>query len=294
MDKKLTFLVIDGYTPEAREHLVSGGASMASDLYRKMLASCSPLPVECEVVYPSDPGAKLPAKADLDAFDGIAWTGCSLCINDDIPPVVEQLQLARDAFAVGVPSFGTCWGIQIAAVAAGGRVEPNPNGREMGVGRKITLTQAGLEHPFYEGKSQVFDGFSSHDDEITYLPPGATILAGNTWTGVQAACVTHQKGTAWALQYHPEYDLREMARLTYCRIEKLIRLGFFKTENDALEYVDQLEQLHNDPTRKDLSWRLGIDADLMDESVRQQEVKNWINHLVIPHKHQDTEGISLE
>ena len=44
----------------------------------------------------------------------------------------------------------------------------------------------------------------------------------------------------------------------------------------------KLEALHLDPTRKDLAWQLGIDSDVMNTDVRTQEVKNWIEQLVLP------------
>jgi len=275
-------LVIDGYTRAAREQLQGGSASLAADLYAAMLIKCAPAGAVCDILFPSDPGAALPKGASLEQYDGIAWTGCSLSIQDTSPEVVCQIELARAAFAQGIPSFGSCWAAQIAVVAAGGTVQPNPNGREMGIARKIELTRAGRAHPLYEGKPSVFDGFTSHDDEVTHLPAGGVALSRNRWTLVQSVCVTHQEGVFWGLQYHPEYDLHELARLTFCRIEKLTRLGFFRSEQDALDYVDRLEQLHQDPTRKDLAWMLGIDADVMDEDLRLLEVRNWVKRLVLP------------
>lgn len=276
------FLIVDGYTKSAREQLQSGGASVAADLYSAMLKKCSPEGTTCEIVFPSDPGVKLPKDAALRSFDGIAWTGCSLCLNDESAEVRQQVDFARSAFAAGVPGFGSCWAAQIAVVAAGGRIAPNPHGREMGVARKIQLTPAGRSHPLYEGKPSVFDAFISHDDEITHLPPGAECLATNAWTRVQAVCVTHLGTQFWGLQYHPEYDLHELARLTYCRIEKLMRYGFFRSEQAGHEYVELLETLHKDPSRKDIAWLLGIDADVMNEDIRWAEVRNWVQRLVIP------------
>ena len=52
-------------------------------------------------------------------------------------------------FETGVSSFGSCWGLQIAAVACGGKVELNPNGREVGVGRKVMLSGEGRDHPMF-------------------------------------------------------------------------------------------------------------------------------------------------
>ncbi len=276
------FLVIDGYTRASREQLQGGGASLAADLYVAMLKRCGPAGTECDVLFASDPGAQLPTGAALSSYDGVAWTGCSLCVFDERKEVQDQIQVAKDCFKAGVPAFGSCYAAQIAVVAAGGTVQVNPHGREMGIARKIRLTPAGRAHPLYEGKGDVFDAFISHDDEITHLPPGAVSLSSNPWTLVQSVSVVHNGGTFWALQYHPEYDLHELARLTYCRIPKLMRYGFFNSEQAGRDYVDLLETLHNDPTRKDIAWMLGIDADVMNQDVRQLEVSNWINRLVLP------------
>ena len=103
-----------------------------------------------------------------------------------------------------------------------------------------------------------------------------------SFTTVQAVAVTHNGGAFWALQYHPEYDLHELARLTYCRADKLVSKGFFADRTAALDYVDKLEALHQDPSRKDLAWLLGVDDDVMDENKRLVEVRNWIERLVLP------------
>ncbi len=279
---KLRYLIIDGYTKAAREQLVDGGASMAADLYERMLTRWSPGEVCCEKIFPSDAGVTLPGVEALAAFDGITWTGCSLGCNDGSIEVDGQIQLQRDVFASGVPSFGSCWAAQIAAVAAGGRVEVNPKGREMGLARKIHLSSVGMGHPLHEGRRSPFDAFTSHDDEITKMPSGGVVLSGNAFTSVQSVCITHDQGTFWGVQYHPEYDLHELARLTFCRIEKLSKRGFFQSRDDALTYIAALESLHDDPSRTDLAWRLGIDEDVMNPSIRCTEVRNWIHRLVIP------------
>lgn len=285
--KGLRFLVVEGYAKEGREDLKAGGASLASDLYAKMLMRWAP-GAEVDVVFPADPGASLPRGANIAQYDGIAWTGSSLTIHKPDDRVTPQIKFAQAAFEAGVPGFGSCWALQVAVVAAGGRCDEHPLGREMGIARKIRLTSEGRPHPLYRGKKGVFDAYISHDDEITHLPHGAVLLASNDYTQVQAASVTHKGCDFWALQYHPEYDLHEMARLCYCRKQKLVDKGFFRDLEAAQAFVDQLEALHQDPTRKDIAWVLGIDDDIMNEDIRQAEVRNWIDQLVIPAKQKRT------
>ncbi len=282
MPRKPRFLIIDGYTKAARDELAAGGATTAGVMYAAMLRTFV-ADAPCDILYPADSDASLPAGQALAAYDGIAWTGCSLTVFEDIPEVRAQVDLCRAAFAAQIPSFGSCWAAQIAVVAAGGLVRPNPRGREMGIARKIALTGEGRGHPLYEGKPSVFDAFISHVDEITHLPPGASLLAGNAFTPVQSVAVTFDGGAFWGLQYHPEYDLHEMARLISCRIGKLMELGFFTSRQAGEDYVDLLEALHQDPARSDIAWMLGIDDDVMNVDIRRAEVRNWIERLVYPH-----------
>ena len=285
MSSEPRILVIDGYKKSAREELAAGGATPAGPLYAAMLSRCHP-GCTVDVVYPADPGSSLPRGAGLRYYDGLAWTGSSLTVYHDEPAVRVQIDLARAAFEAGLPSFGSCWAAQIGVAAAGGRCAENPHGREMGIARKIALTPEGRAHPLYIGKASVFDAFISHEDEITHLPSGALNLASNAFTQVQAVSVVHRGGTLWAVQYHPEYDLHELARLTWCRIDKLVGLGFFRDREAAEVYVGLLEALHQDTSRRDIAWLLGIDADIMNEDVRLAEVRNWLQHLVIPNMRQ--------
>ena len=276
------FLVVDGYAREGREDLRAGGATTAGELYAQMLKDCAPNRAEVDIVCPADPDAALPKGAAIDQYDGIAWTGSSLTVFADDPKVTTQIDFAKAAFEAKVPSFGSCWAAQIAVVAAGGRCDVNPRGREMGIARKIALTPEGRAHPLYTGKKSVFDAFISHDDEVTHLPASASLLACNGHTRVQAVSVIHKGGVFWGLQYHPEYDLHELARLCYCRKQKLVDRGFFRDLDAAQDFVDRLETLHQDPGRKDIAWLLGIDEDVMNEDIRRAEVRNWIDFLVLP------------
>jgi GMP synthase (glutamine-hydrolysing) len=108
------------------------------------------------------------------------------------------------------------------------------------------------------------------------------LLASNDFTHVQAIEVKHRKGTFWATQYHPEYDLHEVARLITARAGKLVAEGFFQSHEALGHYVDKLETLHRNPGRKDLRWELDIDDDVLSDQVRQVEFRNWINKLVLP------------
>jgi GMP synthase (glutamine-hydrolysing) len=276
MSKGVRFLVVEGYPQPSREQFDEVGMRLAWILYRDMVHAYVP-DAECEVWYASDSPDGAPK--DLAGYAGILWPGCNLTVyhTEDVR-VTRQIELVQRAYAQGIPQFGTCWGIQIGVWAAGGKVGPNPKGREMGIGRKIRLTEAGKRHPMFEGKPVVYDHFVSHDDEVQSLPPGATLLASNDFSEVHAVEVRHKNGVFWGIQYHPEYDLHEMARLIVAREDKLVKLGFFKDPRDLARYVDDLESLAKTPSSKDLRWRLAIDDDILSDKVRQCEFINWLRH----------------
>ncbi|TMW55118.1 hypothetical protein Poli38472_013880 [Pythium oligandrum] len=278
------YLVIDGYIKWGRDDLESGGATTAGQLYADMMIKCTPkdVPAVYDLIYTSDPGFEPP---DLSKYHALAWSGSSLTVyKTEDERIHQSMVLARRAYELGIPQFGSCFGAQIAAATAGGRVAKNPMGKEVGIGRKIHLTEAGRAHPLYEGKPSVFGGFSSHNDHITHIQPGGLWLAKNTHTPVQAVAIRHLNGDFWALQYHPEYDLHEFARLLYCRRKVSIELGFFRDMASADKMIDDLEALHSDHSRQDLAWLYGIDHDVLDDNIRTIEVQNFIKHLVLPYK----------
>jgi len=253
----------------------------ADELYVRVLKKIVP-DARVETLFIADLDTSLPDARQAEGYDGFIWTGSNLTIYEYDPKVTRQIEFARLIFAIGRPQFGSCWGLQMAAVAAGGEVRKNPRGREMGFARKLRLTAEGRRHPMYEGKPDVFDGFISHLDEVTRLPNGGVLLATNEHTRVQALEVRSGNGVFWATQYHPEYELAEMARLIVARADHLINEGFFADRATLDAKVERMETLASDPSRKDLRWDVAIGDDILDDRIRQCELRNWVRKMVMP------------
>ena len=275
------FLVLDGYDKAGRTALDAAGATPAGTLYRDMVHRYLP-EAAVDIVYPADPQTSID---DLDSYDAMLWTGSSLTIFHDDPAVTAQIELAREGFRRGLAAFGSCWALQLAAVAAGGICHKNPNGREFGLARKITLNEIGRAHPFYAGRpAPVFDGFTSHFDAVAHLPACGTVLAGNAITSIQAADIQHERGRFFAVQYHPEFDFGEIAALAKFRGGGLIDDGFMADATALETFIDQCMGLHSVPARTDLGWSLGADDDVLDISRRQNEFINWLGWLISSHR----------
>ena len=282
MEKKLKFLITDSYPKESRDIFDEFGVTRAGNLYSALLHQHMS-EAEYDLFYTSDPGVELPKGDELKIYDGILWPGCNLTVyHDHDPRVTKLVDLSKDAYELGIPQFGSCWAAQMAVYAAGGKVAPNPKGREMGIARKIHISEEGRSHPMYEGKPPVFDGFISHDDIITEMPPNSKILSSNDFTPVQSVEVKYKKGTFWATQYHPEYTLKVVARLILAREEKLTKQGYFSSHDEMVNYSENLESIYNNANQKNLRWQYAVDDDILDDGIRQLEFVNWLNKLVIP------------
>ncbi len=274
-------LVVEGNTAEARKWHADAGGRVASDSYTDVLRKLCP-GARIDVCFPADSGANLPDRGGIEGYDGVAITGSALHIYDLGPSIMRQVELARAVFETETPFFGSCWGLQVATVAAGGTVRKNPKGRELGFARGIMLTEAGEEHDLFWDKPPVFDAITVHLDEIEETARGTTILATNAVSAVQAAEIKTRRCTFWGVQYHPEYSFGDIAVITRRVKPMAIEQGLFKGDVDHAGYVRELEALEINPKDSALTWRHGISAAVYDFGARTQELKNWIERHVAP------------
>ena len=274
-------LVLEGNTADGRALLKAAGGAAPSEGYSRLLQEFLPHAV-VDIGYPADAGANLPDSAGLESYDGVAITGSALHVYEGGPHIEPQVELARAVFESNTPLFGSCWGLQVIATAAGGSVRRNPKGREIGFGRRIRLTSAGRGHPVFAGKDEVFDAVTIHLDEVETLAPNMQVLAMNAISGVQAAEVKVNGCTAWGVQYHPEYTLADIAATFRRHGKRLIEEKFFNDDEELLTYSTKVAALHTNPGDKPLAWGLGLDKTVLDKSIRTREIRNWITHQVLP------------
>lgn len=276
-------LVVEGNTKAGRDRAAPSGGAIASEAYGELLKSLSPPGTVVEICYPADPGANLPDGAGLESYDGVAVTGSALNAYDSTPEVTAQVDLMRTLFETATPSFGSCWGLQIATVAAGGVVRRHPEGREIGFGRRIAISDAGHGHPLFIAKPRIFDAITVHMDDVETTAPGTTVLATNAWSPVQAAEIeTPGGGGFWGTQYHPEYSFAEIAAVFRRYGDMPIHQGLFADREERDAFIGNLMALEADPADKRLVWRYGLDASVLDPALRHRELKNWIAEAVLP------------
>lgn len=273
-------LVIDGNEAATRARHVGFGGTDSGDGYAATLKRLEP-GIEIDIVRPADGEPKLPDGVALDDYDGAVITGSALNVYDRTPRVQRQLDLARAVFEAGVPTFGSCWGLQVGVVAAGGEVVRNPRGREFGFARRIALNDEGRHHPMFEGKPEVFEAVTVHVDTVARLPPGATALAHNDM-GLQAAEIRFPNGGSfWGVQYHPEYSVAEAAAMARRYGEVLIRDGLVRDQAELESLASDFLALESHPQDARLTWRFGVGESITDPRIKLAEIRNWLERKVL-------------
>ncbi len=272
------YLIAQSELPEERETRRRRAGKSSGETYAATLQQMQP-GIDTTVVAPADDDDDPWTVETIARFDAVFLTGSPMHVYEDRPPVRRQLAFMRQVFAAGVPSFGSCAGLQIACVAAGGRVRKMPERMEAGIARRINATDAGRTHPLLAGRPPCWDALAIHGDEVDALPPGAILLASNAVTRVQAAEIRFDRGTFWGVQYHPELALREIAVAIAAQAADLVDAGLADGEGDVETWSDDLAALHDDPENRALRWRLGVDGEFAEERLRRREIGNFLEHL---------------
>jgi GMP synthase (glutamine-hydrolysing) len=281
-------LVIDGNRAATRAQQVAAGGQPSGEGYAQVLQSLAA--VRCDIVRPADGEVCFPGGGGVADYDGVAITGSALNVYDGGAHIERQVELARAVLEAGVPFFGSCWGLQVAVSAAGGRIRRNPRGREFGFARRIELAEQGRRHPMFTGKPAVFEAITVHRDDVEQLPHGAVMLACNDM-GIQALELRHGAGVFWGVQYHPEYSFDEIAATARRYGAVLVEEQLFADRAELEAFVADLRGLMRDPRDRRLTWKHGLGPALQEESCRLAELRNWLELKVQPYARARRRGL---
>lgn len=133
-------------------------------------------------------------------FDGVVVTGSAASVYGDEPWIPDLLDWIRAAIDRGLPHLGVCFGHQALATALGGSVEPM-DGYEIGYREVRRVGESRLLADLPER----FVVFTTHQDAVVELPPGARSTAENAFGNHG-----FERDRVFTVQFHPEYD-RETA-----------------------------------------------------------------------------------
>ena len=150
-----------------------------------------------------DRDARLPSPRE---FAAVLVTGSSAMVTERRRWSERTAAWVRGAVDDRVPLLGVCYGHQLLAHALGGAVDYNPLGDEVGT-VTVQRTRAGASDAFLGALPQRFSAQATHAQTVVSLPPGAVVLARSAGERCQAVRFSE---TAWGVQFHPEFGVREM------------------------------------------------------------------------------------
>ncbi|HEY8155110.1 MAG TPA: glutamine amidotransferase [Myxococcota bacterium] len=166
----------------------------------------------------------LPAPAD---FAGVVVTGSSAMVSHREPWSERAAAWLAGAVRAGTPVLGICYGHQLLAHGLGGRVGPNPRGREIG-SVEIALCAAARGDPLFGPLPERLRMQATHVEAVLELPAGARLLGASDGDPHQAFAIGER---AWGVQFHPEFDADVVRGYLAARRELLLAEGL---DPDAL------------------------------------------------------------
>jgi len=258
----LKLLIVEGNTKEENSNFNKAGCVPQSENFKQHVKMFEPN-CEINIVEPGDDSAISKIIVSLKKYDGIILTGSTLRIDDFSNEIKKHINFVKTCFKHEKKIFAACWGLQIAATAAGGKCRVAPSGPHVGIAYDIELTDEGKKHKLYSSKPHKFTTPAFNYDEVEIPPNNAVVLASNKINKFEALHFTVGNSEIWGLQYHPEIPYDYMIKLIKYRSQKLINNKSFKNETEINQHISLIEKAK---------------AQLKDD-IRLLELKNWLNYL---------------
>ena len=146
----------------------------------------------------------VPTESELDEADVVLLGGSGdYSVAKGGPWLPAALEAMRQLHEASKPTFASCWGFQAMARALGGEVVTDRSQAEVGT-HWLELTPEGKKDPVFGPLGDRFQVLIGHEDTVTKLPEGATLLASSASVEIEAFCFAGRP--IYCTQFHPELD----------------------------------------------------------------------------------------
>lgn len=188
-------------------------------------------------VVTANANSVLPNPSHLQA---IVITGSPAGVYDDLPWIEPLRRFIREAYALGIPMLGICFGHQIMADALGGDVRKSEKG--WGLGRHSYRV---VHRPaFMADAPDTLSVACSHQDQVITPPGSAQVILATPFT--PHAGLYYENGKALSFQPHPEFEdayamaLAEMRRERVGTAQTDEALASFGTASDSRRMAEYI------------------------------------------------------
>ncbi|MDG2061562.1 MAG: GMP synthase [SAR86 cluster bacterium] len=168
---------------------------------------------------------------NIDECDGYLITGSRNSVYDNEEWIHQLFNYVKELAIKNKPLVGVCFGHQMIAESLGGKTEKSSKGWTVGMQKVV------LKEPERWG-AKVINSVSllhSHQDQVTKLPIGAEVVAGNK----QVPFAIYKVGeTIFSHQGHPEFS-HEYAASVYKMRKEILGDKIYK---EALNSIKEYQQ----------------------------------------------------
>jgi GMP synthase-like glutamine amidotransferase len=179
------------------------------DMYTQFLSTNAP---SVDITYIQARFGEFPAS--IDDFDAYLITGSPSGAYDEENWIATLHDFIREIFNAKKPILGICFGHQVIANALGGKAEKSDKGWGVGIRTIPVINSSGLIPEDCREIALLY----MHQDQITVLPDGATVLMGDEFCPFAAYHISNQ---VLCIQGHPEFTREVVGAIIDHRIDQI-------------------------------------------------------------------------
>lgn len=185
-------------------------SAIQGDFERWIISGINTSQSNCTVIDPRK-DTNLPA---LNEFGAVIVSGSHFMVTDQDAWIKTASEWISRILDKQVPLLGICFGHQLLAYVAGGRVCDNPKGKEFGTVNIYGTAEAKRDRLFQFVKFP-FKAHVCHSQTVLEMPKSSLRLAFSALDNLQAFSLG---SNAWGVQFHPEFNcFAAQAYIKECR-----------------------------------------------------------------------------
>ena len=256
----LNILIVEGNIAEDSKIFIKAAGATAADNLKNLVIKLEPS-AKIEIINPGNDEETKEALQKMDKFNGIIFTGGAMRLNDMTDEIKKHIIFASNCFNHNKKILAICWGLQVCSTAAGGKVGPGKNGAHIGIASDVEINKEGQENLIYKNKKIKFTTPAFNFDEVCEIPKNATLLSSDKVNKIMGIYFKSGVSEIWGLQYHPDYEYRQMISLSNERKDSLINNKNFKDEKEFQNHMNYIME----------------EDKKLDFKNRTCEVRNWLD-----------------
>jgi len=136
---------------------------------------------------------------DINEYDFYITTGSRASVYEDSAWIGQLIEFVRQLDKQQKKLIGICFGHQVIALARGGKVEKSDNGWGIGIAKNRIISRPEW---MSDGPAEI-NILVSHQDQITELPDGTTLIAENDFCPF---FIVQWGNHFLSIQGHPEWN----------------------------------------------------------------------------------------